>query len=327
MISSLNPQSQRFLADMERIQETIASASQQISSGKRVNVASDAPDVISELLQLRSALGRNTQITANLGVALTDANLAESSLSSATQLMDQAVTLAAQGATGTMDATGRLNLANQVQAIQEQMVGYSLTQSAGRYVFSGDQETVPAYRLDLSNANYGVDANGNPNGDGTGTGAGVDRLINPTAATRLVEDPAGGTFPVSQTAQQIFDDRNPDDTLAPDNVFAALNNLHTALLNNDANGVNTSIGSLKLASEHLNTALAFYGTVQDRIQSGTNSAANYDVQIRTQISQKEDADVAAASLELSQGTAQLQAGFEMEARIPHTSLFDFLSSP
>jgi flagellar hook-associated protein 3 FlgL len=325
MISSLNSQAQRFLADMEHVQKTIASASQQISSGKRVNVASDAPDVISELLQLRSVLQRNTQISANLGVAQTDANVAESSLSSATQLMDQAVTLAAQGATATMDATGRTSLAGQVQAIQEQMVSYSLTQSAGRYVFSGDRETVPAYRIDLTNANFGVDANGNPNGDGTGTGAGVDRLINPMAATRVVENPSGGTFPVSQTAQQIFDARNPDDTLAPDNVFAALNNLRTALLNNDVSAVNTSIGSLKLASDHLNTSLAFYGTVQNRIQSATNSAANYDLQIRTQISQKEDADVVAASLELSQGTTQLQAGLQMEARIPRTSLFDFLA--
>src|SRR5579864_1881759 len=94
MISSLNAQSQRFLADMERVQETIASASRQISSGKRVSVASDAPDAIGELLQLRAALQKNTQITANLGLAQTDANVAESAISSATQLMDRAVTLA-----------------------------------------------------------------------------------------------------------------------------------------------------------------------------------------------------------------------------------------
>src|SRR5579864_9040088 len=147
MISSLNAQSQRFLADMERVQETIASASRQISSGKRVSVASDAPDAIGELLQLRAALQKNTQITANLGLAQTDANVAESAISSATQLMDRAVTLAAQGATATMDAAGRLSLANEIQSIQDQMVSYSLTQSAGRYVFSGDQETVPSYRL------------------------------------------------------------------------------------------------------------------------------------------------------------------------------------
>ena len=325
MISNLNPQSQRFLADLARVQERIDSASRQITSGKRVNVASDAPDVISELLQLRATLYRNTQITANLSVAQTDANLSESALSSATQLMDRAVTLAAQGATGTMDTAGRLSLANEVQAIQEQMVSYSQTQSAGRFVFSGDRETVPAYRIDLTNANYGVDASGNVNGDGTGTGAGVDRLINPMTATRVVESPVGGTFLVSQTAQQIFDNRNPDDTLATDNVFAALNSLRTALLNNDAGAVNTSIGSLKQASDHLNTALSFYGTVQNRLQGAVNSAANYDLQIRTQISQKEDADVVAASLELSQGTTHLQASFQMEARIPRTSLFDFLA--
>ncbi|PWU01397.1 MAG: hypothetical protein C5B51_23065 [Terriglobia bacterium] len=326
MITNLSPRDLRFLADLERVQQRISDASRQVSSGKRVNVASDDPDIVTELLQLRAAKQRNSQITSNLGVAQADASVAESALSSATQLMDRARTLAAQGATGTMDANGRLSLAGEVESILEQMVSLSQSQSAGRYVFSGDHETDPSYRLDLDNTNYGVDANGNQNGDGTGTGAGVDRLINPIQATRVVEDPAGGSFPVSETAQQIFDNRNPDDTLAPDNVFASLYNLRTALLNNDVNGINAALTPIEKASDHLNTALGFYGTVLNRIQSASTSAANYDLQITTQISQREDADVAAASLEMSQGTAQLQAAFEMQSKIPHSSLFDFLTS-
>ena len=317
MISNLSPQSQNFLVDIERIQQSVAQASQQVSSGLRVNAPSDAPDVISNLLQLRSSLQRNTQITSNLGAATTDANVAESTLDSATQLMDQAVTLAAQGATATMTASDRQNLAGQVQAVEEQMFGYSQAQSAGRYVFSGDQETQPTYQLDLANANVP------PNGTGTGTGAGVDLLITPSN-TRVVEDPAGGTFPVSMTAQKIFDDRNPDGTLAPDNVFKALDGLRNALLNNDQNAITASTATLRTASDHLNTCLAFYGTTQNRLQAATSFASSYDIQIRTQVSQIEDADVVAASLELSQGTTHIQAAFQMEANIPHTTLFDFL---
>ena len=318
MISELSPQSQSFLTDIERIQQSVAQANQQVSSGLRVNVASDAPDVISNLLQLRSELQRNTQITTNLGIASTDANVSESALSSATQLMDQALSLAAQGATATTDATGRQSLAGQVQAIEEQMVSYSLTQSGGRYVFSGDQDTQPMYQLDLTNANAP------PNGTGTGNGAGVDRLITPSN-TRVVENPAGGTFPVSLTAQQIFDNRNADGSLAADNVYQALDSLRNALLNNDQNAITNATTSLRTASDYLNQCLAFYGATQDRIQDATNFAANYNVQLQTQISQTQDADVAVASLELSQGTTHLQAAFQMEANIPRSTLFDYLS--
>jgi flagellin-like hook-associated protein FlgL len=187
------------------------------------------------------------------------------------------------------------------------MVSYSQTQSGGRYVFSGDAETQPTYQLDLSSAN------------------GVDQLITPTA-TRQVEDPAGGSFPVSETAQQIFDDRNADGSYASDNVFAALTNLYNGLQNNDVNAITASTDSLKAASDHLNVCLAFYGNVQDRIQNATTFAGNYNVQLQTQLSQLQDADIAAASLELTQGTTALQAAFAGEAKIPQTTLFDYLTS-
>jgi flagellar hook-associated protein 3 FlgL len=318
MISNLSPQSQSFLADVDRIQQSVAQATEQVSSGLKVNYPSDEPDVISQLLQLRSNLQMNTQISTNLGTATSDANVAESTLDTATQLMDQAVSLAAQGATSTMTATDRQNLAAQVQAVEEQMVSLSETQSAGRYVFSGDQDTQPMYQLDLSNANAP------PNGTGTGTGYGVDQLMAPLN-TRVVQDPAGGTFAVTMTAQQIFDERNPDGTPATGNVFQAIDGLRTALLNNNQTAVTASAASLTTASSYLNTSLAFYGTTQDRLQNATNFGTNYNIQLQTQISQVEDADVAAASLELTQGTTHIQAAFQAEAEIPRTTLFNFLT--
>jgi flagellar hook-associated protein 3 FlgL len=307
MISNLSPQSQQFLADINSVQQQIYTANQQVSSGLKVQVASDDPDVISELLQLHTNLQKNTQITNNLGLATSDANVAETSLNSATQLMDTAISLAAQGATATATASSRQALAEQVQSILSEMVSYANTQSDGHYLFSGDTDTTPAYQLDPASGN------------------GVDQ-ISTAAATKQVENPAGGSFAVSETAQQIFDDRNSDGTYANDNVFAALTNLYNGLINNDTTAITNATTSLQQASNHLNDSLAFYGTVQDRLQDATNFASNYNIQLQTQIGQLEDADVAAASLELSQGTTQLQAAFDVEAKMPQTTLFDFLTT-
>lgn len=307
MISNLSPQSQQFLAAVGFAQQRIALANRQLSSGLKIQAASDGPDVVSELLQLRANLQKNSQLTDNLGLAKSDADVADTSLSSATQLMDTALSLAAQGATATTDASGRQAIAGQVEGILQQMVAYANTQSAGRYIFGGDADTSAPYQLDLSQAN------------------GVDQLTT-AAATRLIEDPAGGSFPASQTAQQIFDDRNPDGSTANDNVFAALNSLRVALLNNNTAGITVATTSLKAASDHLNVSLGYYGTVQNRIQDATTWAGNYNLQLQTQISQLQDADVAAASLELTQGTTQLQAAFASEAQIPRYTLFDFLNT-
>ena len=305
MVTTLSPASETFLANMERVQQQVADASAQVSSGRKVNVASDAPDEIDAILQLRANIAHNSQIKSNLALATADANAADSALTSATKLMDRAVTLGSQGATFTLDATGRQSIAAEVQSLQDQMLAISRTVVQGRYIFSGDAGGSPAYAADPAAPN------------------GVDRLLT-SPATQRVEDPSGGSFAVGQTAQNIFDSRNADDSFATGNVFAALNSLQVALQNNDTAGITTAVGMLKQASDHLNTAQAFYGSVENRLTDASNFADQYDVQLQAELSQKQDADVASAAMLLNQGNIQLQAAFQMQAKMPHTSLFDFL---
>lgn len=305
MISNLSPSSQAFLANMDRLQQAVSEATLQTSSGKRVNVASDAPGELATILQLRTDEVHNSQIQSNLGVAKADADAADSALGSATQLMDRATVLATQGANFTTDATGRQSIADEVESLLDQMTAISNTAVQGRYIFGGDQDGTPPYAVDLTQPN------------------GVSRLTS-SPATSQVENASGSSFAVSQNAQDIFDARNSDDTLAGDNVFAALNNLRLSLLSNDTAQITAASASLQLASDHLNTAQAFYGTVENRITDATNYSANYDVQLQTELSQKQDADVTSAALAITQGNTQLEAAFQMQAKMPHTSLFDFM---
>jgi len=305
MISNLTPSAEAFLTNMERVQRNIQEASRQASSGKRVNVASDAPHEVDTILQLRSDQTRNTQIQSNLGLAKAEADAADTALASAVKIMDRARTLGAQGANFTLDATGRKSIADEIESLQEQMVAVSRTTVQGRYLFSGDQDDGPAYEFDLSSP------------------TGVNRL-NYSSATRRVEDPAGGTFAVTKSATEIFDALNDDGTPSTENVFASLDTLRLALLANDTCRINAAVGNIQNASNHLNTAEAFYGSVQTRIQDAMNYGTTYDVQLKTELSQKQDADITAAAMALSQGTIQLQAAFQMQAKMPHTSLFDYI---
>jgi flagellar hook-associated protein 3 FlgL len=305
MISNLNASSEAFIANMDRVQRSVENATRQTSSGKRVNVASDAPGEVDTILQLRTDGARNTQIQENLSVAKADADAADGALTAATKIMDRARVLAAQGASFTLDATGRQSLADEAQSLLGQMVAISRTTVQGRYIFGGDQDSVPPYDVDLTAAN------------------GVSRLTN-SPATRRVEDSAGGSFAVSKSASQIFDTRKADDSLASDNVFASLNSLRVGLLANDTAQITAASASIQTAAIRLNTAQAFYGTVQNRIEDATNYCSSYDVQLKTELSQKEDADITAAALAITQGNIQLQAAFQMQAKMPRTTLFDFM---
>lgn len=305
MISNLSSSSEAFLANMSRVQRRVDEASRQTSSGKRVNVASDAPTEIDTILQLRTDAARNHQIQENLAVARSDADAADNALTSAAKIMDRARVLAAQGANFTLDATGRQGIAGEAQSLLEQMVAISRTTVQGRYIFGGDTDAVPPYEVDSTAA------------------TGVAQLTN-SPATRRVEVSSGGSFAVARTASQIFDTRIADGSTAPDNVFAALNGLRLALLASDPAAISAANASIQQAAGHLSTAQAFYGTVQNRIADSSSYSSSYDVQLKTELSQKEDADIMAAALLVTQGNIQLQAAFQMQAKMPRTTLFDFI---
>ena len=118
MITNLDPASELFIANVERIQQSIAVANRQVSSGKKINVASDAPDQIGTLLQLRASLQHNSQVQSNLGLAKADASSADSALSSAITMMDQAMSLGEQGVNPSQTPDTLQTLAQQVQSIQ-----------------------------------------------------------------------------------------------------------------------------------------------------------------------------------------------------------------
>jgi flagellar hook-associated protein 3 FlgL len=305
MITNLDGASELFLADLGRIQDRVAAASRQVSSGKKISSASDAPDEIEPLLRLRAALQRNSQIKSNLALASTEVDGADLALASAIKVMDRARTLAAKGANSPLDAASRQSIAAEVQSLQEEMISLACTTVQGRYIFGGDADDGAPYKLDLT-APEGV------------------LQLSSAAATRRIEDPAGGSFSAAKTAQEIFDPRLGDGTAAPDNVFAALNGLRLALLNNDVNAVSQSAAAISQASDRLNACEAFYGSVQRRIADATAYASSYDLQLKKELSQKEDADAVAAALELMQANTQLQATMQMRSKLPSSSLFDYL---
>lgn len=300
MVSSLNPQSQQFLNDINQISNQMNQAQTQLSTGLKVNVVSDDPDVISTLLQARANLNTAQQISTNLGQVSTEVNTGEQALESATSLYDQVQTLSAEGTTGTQTASGRAAIAQQLQSIEQQMVGLANTQVNNRYIFSGDTDQTQPYTFDITQPDPVSAYQG-------------------SASTRTIQAADGTTFPVALTAQQIFDSADPTT-----NVFTSINNMVTALNNNDQTALQTANAALPAVSTYLNSQLAFYGTAQDAVTNATNSAATLTTQLQTQISGLQDADETQSILQLTQAQTEQQAALQSFQQIPRTTLFDFL---
>jgi flagellar hook-associated protein 3 FlgL len=299
MINSINPSADNFLASIDRLQARAERAQRQLSSGLRVTRPSDDPDQIGNILQISSTVARNEQIGHNLDQVKAEVDTSEQALSTAVSTLESVSVLAAQGANFTESVNTRAGLAQQVQDLLERLIANANTSVGGRYVFGGDSDQTPPYALDLITAT------------GTTPYAG-------SAATRQVEHPRGGTFPVSQSAQQIFD--------APGaaNVFGAVNSLRVALLANDQAGVTAAVDALRTAHDHLSQSLSYYGSIQNEVNQGISDVKTIGLRLTTNLSAIRDADLVSASIDLNNAKLSLDAAFSARARVPRTSLFDFL---
>jgi flagellar hook-associated protein 3 FlgL len=301
MISGLNASNQAFVNSLDQITQQLDNDQLEVSSGISMQQPSDAPDQVSELLQARASLASSQQISTNLTSVTTEVNTGEQSLESAVQLFDQAQTLAATAATGTSTAATRSQDAQQLESIQQQMVGFANTNIEGRYIFAGDSDQTQPYTYDPTQADPVSAYQG-------------------STTTREIQSANGSTFPVALTAQQIFDSTDPST-----NVFTSINSLVAAMNNNDPTTIATLVNGLPAVAAYLNQQLAFYGTTQDNVSAATDFAATQQTQLQTQISNLQDANETAVIEDMTQAQTQLQAALTSKADIPKTTLFDFLS--
>ncbi|HTW66618.1 MAG TPA: hypothetical protein VME17_18480 [Bryobacteraceae bacterium] len=306
MISGLTPSNDQFVASLSILENSLSQADEQLSSGYRVNQASDAPQSVQDIFETRSELNQDNTTIQNLTTIQGQVQAADSAVQSAIGLLNQAVSLGTQAASNTSSSTSQGILASQVQALESQLVAISNTEVGGVYVFSGDASQSPAYQVDTSSA------------------TGVDRLITPQQATLQVAGPSGVTFQVSMTAQDLFDQRDSNDNPTANNAFAALNGLVLALQSGDTTNITAAVNTLEGAANYVNGQTGFYGAAENNISSALDLAQKFQTQDQSQLSTLQDADATTLAVQVTQVSTAIDAAMSAQAHKPTTTLFDYL---
>jgi flagellar hook-associated protein 3 FlgL len=306
MVNGFDSITASFLASLDITQQQIATAENQISSGLRIAVPSDAPGQVVDILDIQSSLSQSVQVQTNLGIVKARVDTGSATLQSAEQLLENALSLGAQGANSSTSAADRAGIAVQLQTIQQQLVSLSQTNVNGVYIFSGDASQQPAYALDW-----------------TGGLNGVDRLST-SPNTQQVLDAHGTRFSVGLTAGVIFDHRDSTDTPDANNVFSGIFNLAQALSSNNQPAIDTSLAALRQARDYLGQQLAQYGRFQQQVNQAVTDAVQVHAAQQVQLGGARDADITAAAVSLAQSQTQEQAALAAFSKLPRTSLFDFL---
>jgi flagellar hook-associated protein 3 FlgL len=308
MLSGVDAYTGRFLSDLANIQDRIGRETTQVSSGHRVQQSSDDPFAVPAIIAYQKEISRVTQIQSNLNVAKTAALTADDALQSASQIMQNLLSLGAQGISSTSDASTRKILAQQVQQLQQQLVNVANTSVQGRYIFGGDSPDTPPYTFDLTQAKGVVDNN-------------APATVTNTIA---VEDASGNKLVPSMTAQQIFDAQDSLGNPTSANIFNAVYSLGQALENNDQSGIQSSVNLLKSANDQLSSATIFYGNTENWLDSGITYATQHVNDLTIALGSVRDADVVQVATQLSADKMAMDAAIAAHASLSHKSLFDYL---
>jgi flagellar hook-associated protein 3 FlgL len=306
MLAGLDAFNSTFLSDLNLAENRITRANEELSSGYRVNQPSDDPGAIEAILGFQGQIDQVTQIQSNLTQASTMNNVSDAALTSASNLLNQLSSIAAQGSSGTATAASRSSLGLQVQGIEEQLVAIANTTFGGRYVFGGDASTTQPYTF-----NWSVQGGAVRN--------------NTASATVTITNSDGDSLAIpGQTAQQIFGAQNADGTPTSGNIFQNVYALGQALQNNDQAGIQTANSSIQTSVAQFGQATTISGNTADWLQQSNDAATSKLTNLQTELSGLRDADAAQAATDLTTAETAEQAAIAAHGSLQIKNLFSYL---
>lgn len=270
----------------------------QLTTGKRVNQASDDPSAAAREVGISAQSGDCDQFLRSIAGISAELQTADSALNSGVTALQQAISLGVEGASGTMSQQDRAALANEVQAISQQMLGIANLSYNGKYVFAGTADSEPPYFA----AAGGIVYQGNN-------------------SVNQVEIEAGQSVAVNQPGSQLF-------SAAGANVFQALNDLAATLESNSSttDDIANATNEVRAAYDQLNSARTFYGSTVDQLNASQDFLNTEKLQLTQESSDLVGVDMNQAATNLTNAETSRNAALQAAASVGNLSLFDFLTT-
>lgn len=286
-----------ILQDLYISQNIEQTTIQRMASGKLINMPSDNPAGASALVINQDVQGQTDQFLKNTSNAEGLLQTADSALSSVVTALNQAISLGVEGASDTKSAQDKLSIAQEVQGIQTQILQLSNSSYQGNYVFAGTATNAPPFVAD-PNSPDGVQYNGNDN-------------------TNTVPIAEGRSIQLNVPGDQIFQGAGGD-------VFGALQQLVTALQNNDTDGIGAATTALGGSLNYLSQQRVFYGNAVNQLNSNQAFLQQEQVNLQSQENSIDAVDIPSAATNLSQEQITQSAALAALAKVLPLSLMDYL---
>ena len=290
------------LFSISALQSQATTLQTQISTGNRLQASSDDPVAAAMLRAYAQADALDKVDTANTDTAQANLSLADTAMTSFTDIVQRIQTLTTQAASATVNDSQRANLGTEITSLGQNLVALANSRdAAGNALFGGE----------TPGAAYSVDASGNASYVGTAS-APQTALGSGLTVSSGVTGPQFLNFTSGGTATDLL---------------SLVKNLGAALQTGGAQAAaQTALTGLSDGLNAIGTAQTLVGARQAWIDTTNTVRTQIDEQRTKQESNVGSADVTTAVTKLQQTMTALQASQASFVKLSSLSLFSLIQA-
>jgi flagellar hook-associated protein 3 FlgL len=279
-------------------QMELARLQEQLSSGKRVNRASDDPSAFSEARQMELLTNRYEQYTRSISASESWVDHSQEGLDKLAELFTEAYEQGVRINNATFSAGDREAEAQRLESILVNVVDVMNTRAGDEYLFAGSRTTVRPFEQDAGPPPTVV-YSGNDGARERHIGRDLSMNIN-IDGQRLHE--TGDGYTITDAIQGLIDGIRSG---VPADVDAA-------------------IEEVSVARDHVIDLGGAAGAMANRLQLAQSQLRDASLMAEGRRSEMEDLDFAGAMIDFQKTQIGLQAAVQVASSVLNTTLLDYL---
>ncbi len=286
------------LANVQQSTSNMSKLHEQISTGKKINRASDDPAGARKILSLRSEDLRLDQYASNIMTATQSLDYNASVLQNTSDILQRITELTMQGINGATDQNGRNVIAIEINELLETILQSANSKRLGRYTFAGTETTTVPFEAtrDASGNISAVTYNGNREKIEYNIGPGTNSVVN-------------------LTGEEVF---------MRTNLFDAIAKVRDNLSSGAITFAKNELNNLDQASQNILTAIAKAGGISNTLELAGNRITDTRLSLQEVLASTESADIAELVLKLTEQQNIFEASLASGSYIFKTSILDYL---
>ena len=289
------------LANLQTNLSAMSELQNRLSGNKRITTPSDDPAGTASALALRSSLRQIEQHNRNIADGLGWITTIDTALTTSVSTLGRARDLTVQGSnTGSLTPEAREALAVEIEGLRDNLVSQANASFLGRSVFAGTSNAGAAVEV----ATVAGVRSYTPRND---PGVPIERRVNADTTVRVDVDVTlafGADAPGSSS------------------VFTTLDRIAATL--RAGGNPSTELATLDTHRDAMLTELAGVGARHNQVLDAQSNALTITTELTGQLSDVEDADLAASIIELQMQESAYKAALGATGRVLQPTLMDFL---